>query len=130
MGTGVVVAVLEACGVSAIGTMAVVEAGRSDGKETSFTSTNTLPPSPLEIRVSCRAQQELFLTLIASPSDCHKQIPIRWMGTTRAQQCFLGMLTCGPKLFRCSERSEERRYCPYMMSPLHLDAMPQHAYLI
>lgn len=43
----------DACGVSAMGTMAVVDAGRSEGKETSFTSTNTLPPSPLEILVSC-----------------------------------------------------------------------------
>ena len=82
-----VVAVLDACGVSAMGTMAVVEAGRSDGKETSFTSTNTLPPSPLEIRVSCRIQQEILLPSTTSPSDCHEQALIRWIGMTRAQRC-------------------------------------------
>ena len=79
MGAGVVMVVLDACGVSAIGTMAVVEAGRSDGKETSFTSTNTLPPSPLEIRVSCRIQQEIELTSITSPSDCHEQDSITFL---------------------------------------------------
>ncbi len=72
-----VMAVLDACGMSAIGTMAVVEAGRSDGKETSFTSTKTLPPSPLEIRVSCRSQRESQVTSITSPSDCHGQESIR-----------------------------------------------------
>lgn len=41
-------------GASSMGTMAVVVAGGEAAlKETSFTRTNTLPPSPREMRVSC-----------------------------------------------------------------------------